>query len=152
MGRVPPAVQEILADRAGEAMALNDRHLNPQLGRIVRTLGFDRTWVSGEGAHLIDDRGERYLDLLCGYGVFAVGRNHPDVIAALEEVMAARTPNLPQLGVSLLPGVLAERLLERAPASVDAVVAANSGAEAVEGAMKLARAATGRPRILHAQH
>ena len=56
----------------------------------MRTLGFDKQWVAGEGAHLIDDRGDRYLDLLCGYGVFAVGRNHPDVIAALQDVMAAR--------------------------------------------------------------
>ena len=87
----PPDVRQILSERAGEAMALNDRHLNPQLGRIVRTLGLDRTWVRGEGAHLIDDRGERYLDLLNGYGVFAVGRNHPHVIAALRDVMDAQT-------------------------------------------------------------
>jgi ornithine--oxo-acid transaminase len=145
-------VREILEARAGEAMALNDRHLNPQLGRIVRTLGFDRDWVRGEGAHLIDAEGNRYLDLLCGYGVFAVGRNHPDVIAALEDVMAARTANLPQLGVSLLPGVLAEELLALAPGSVGAMVPANSGTEAVEAAMKLSRAATGRPRILAAEH
>src|SRR3954447_9653663 len=145
-------INSLLADRAGEAMALNDRHLNPQLGRIVRTLGFDRRRSHGEGAHLVDTEGRRYLDLLCGYGVFAVGRNHPDVSAALEEVMAARTPNLPQLGVSLLPGVLAERLLARAPGSVDAVVPANSGAEAVEAAIKLARAATGRPRVLYLEH
>src|SRR5436305_6709555 len=145
-------IADLLAQRGGEAMALNDRHLNPQLGRIVRTLGFDRPWTRGEGPYLVDADGERYLDLLCGYGVFAVGRNHPDVIAALEDVMAARTPNLPQLGVSLLPGVLAERLLGRAPASVDAVVAANSGAGAVEAAIKLARAATGRPRVRYLEH
>jgi ornithine--oxo-acid transaminase len=68
----------------------------------VRTLGFDRDWRHGEGAHLIDADGERYLDLLCGYGVFALGRNHPDVIAALRETLDARTANLPQLGVTLL--------------------------------------------------
>jgi ornithine--oxo-acid transaminase len=148
----PPDVRQILAERAGEAMALNDRHLNPQLGRIVRTLGLDRTWVRGEGAHLIDDRGERYLDLLNGYGVFAVGRNHPDVIAALRDVMDARTANLPQLAVTVLTGVLGEQLLARAPASVDAMVPANSGTEAVEAAIKLSRAATGRPRVLFAEH
>jgi ornithine--oxo-acid transaminase len=148
----PPDVRQILAERAGEAMALNDRHLNPQLGRIVRTLGFDRTWVRGEGAHLIDDRGERYLDLLNGYGVFAVGRNHPDVIAALRDVMEAQTANLPQLGVTVLTGVLGEQLLARAPASVDAMVPANSGTEAVEAAIKLSRAATGRARVLFAEH
>jgi ornithine--oxo-acid transaminase len=114
--RLPAAVRDVLAGRPGEEMALNDRHLNPQLGRIVRTLGFDRTWVGGDGAHLVDAAGHRYLDLLSGYGVFAVGRNHPDVVAALQDVMAARTANLPQLGVTLLSGVLAEELLTRAPA------------------------------------
>ena len=146
------SVTELLASRNGEAMTLNDRYLNPQLGRIVRTLGFDRDWVKGEGAHLIDARGERYLDLLCGYGTFAVGRNHPDVIAALGELMEARSANLPQLGVSVLPGALAEALVERAPSRIAAMVPANTGTEAVEGAIKLARAATARPRILYATH
>jgi ornithine--oxo-acid transaminase len=146
------SVAEILERRRGEEMSLNDRYLNPQMGRILRTLGFDKVWVGGEGAHLIDAEGERYLDMFGGYGVFALGRNHPEVIAALEEVMAARTGNLPQLGVTLLSGVLAEQLLARAPASVAAMVPANSGTEAVEAAVKIARAATGRSRVLYAEH
>src|SRR5258705_11857360 len=121
MRSTPPEIHELLAERAGEAMALNDRHLNPQLGRIVRTLGFDRTWAAGEGAHLIDERGERYLDLLGGYGVFAIGPNHPDVAAPLHHVMAARTANLPQLGVSLLPGRRAHHHPARPPPSGDAL-------------------------------
>jgi ornithine--oxo-acid transaminase len=152
MPPTPPPVREILASRAGEEMALNERHLNPQMGRILRTLGFDRTWVRGEGAHLIDSDGERYLDLFGGYGVFAIGRNHPEAISAVQEVLAARTANLPQLGVTLLGGVLAEQLLARAPASLGAMVPANTGTEAVEAAVKIARAATGRPRILYAEH
>src|SRR5580692_9251214 len=147
-----PPVREILASRAGEDLALNDSYLNPQMGRILRTLGFDRTWVGGEGAHLIDADGNRYLDLFGGYGVFAIGRNHPEAIAAVEEVMAARTGNLPQLGVTLLSGVLAEQLLSRAPGSVAAMVPANTGTESVEAAIKIARAATGRARILFADH
>jgi ornithine--oxo-acid transaminase len=147
-----PSVQQILESRSGEEMSLNDRYLNPQMGRIVRTLGFDKTWTGGEGAHLIDADGERYLDLFGGYGVFAVGRNHPDVIAAIEQLLAARTGNLPQLGVTLLSGVLAEQLLARAPASVAAMVPANTGTESVEAAIKIARAATGRGRILYADH
>ena len=148
----PPSVSEIIAGRTGEEMALNDRFLNPQMGRILRTLGFDRVWTGGEGAHLIDSNGQRYLDLFGGYGVFAIGRNHPEAIAAIEEVMAARTGNLPQLGVTLLSGVLAEQLLARAPGSVSAMIPASSGTEAVEAAIKVARAATGRPRILYAEH
>jgi ornithine--oxo-acid transaminase len=149
---VPPTVGEILSSRAGEEMALNDRYLNPQMGRILRTLGFDKQWRGGEGAHLIDADGERYLDLFGGYGVFAIGRNHPEAVAAVQEVMAASTPNLPQLGVTLLSGVLAEQLLQRAPGSVAAMVPANSGTEAVEAAIKIARAATGRRRVLFAEH
>jgi ornithine--oxo-acid transaminase len=132
-------------------MVLNQRHLNPKLGRVVRTLGFDRRWVHGRGAYLIDEEGREYLDLLSGYGVFALGRNHPEVKAQLQEVIAADTPSLPQLGVSTLAGVLAERLLTAAPASLDAALLANSGTEAVEAAIKLARAATGRPRILYCE-
>jgi ornithine--oxo-acid transaminase len=146
------AIPELLARRTGEEMTLNDRYLNPQMGRILRTLGFDRSWVCGERAHLIDSQGQRYLDLIGGYGVFALGRNHPEVVAAVQDVMAAGTANLPQLGVTLLTGVLAEQLLARAPASVAAMVPANSGTEAVEAAMKIARAATGRPRLLYTDH
>jgi ornithine--oxo-acid transaminase len=145
-------VAEILATRTGEEMQLNHRHLNPQMGRILRTLGFDKVWTGGDGAHLIDADGQRYLDLFGGYGVFAIGRNNPDAIAAVQEVMAARTGNLPQLGVTLLSGVLAEQLLARAPNSVAAMVPANTGTEAVEAAIKIARAATGRPRVLYAEH
>jgi ornithine--oxo-acid transaminase len=147
-----PSVRELIERRTGEELQLNDRYLNPQMGRILRTLGFDRTWTGGDGAHLIDSHGERYLDLFGGYGVFAIGRSHPRAVAAVEEVMAARTGNLPQLGVTLLSGVLAEQLLARAPDSVAAMVPANTGTEAVEAAIKIARAATGRPRILYAEH
>jgi ornithine--oxo-acid transaminase len=148
----PTLIQSIYASRTGEEMALNNRYLNPQMGRIVRTIGFDRIWTGGEGAHLIDSEGCRYLDLVGGSGVFALGRNHPEVIAAIEDVLAARTANLPQLGVTLLNGVLAEQLLALAPGSVAAMVPANTGAEAVDASLKIARAATGRPRILYTEN
>ena len=141
-------VADLLAQRGSEAMALNQRFLNPQLGRVLQTLGFDREWVKGQGAHLIDRDGEAYLDLLSGYGVFSLGRNHPTVKAQLQQVLEADTPSLPQLGVSTLPGVLGEQLIARAPASLEAVLLTSSGTESVEGAIKLARAATRRPRLL----
>ncbi len=151
-----PGIGELIAERTGEELKLNDRYLNPQLGRILRTLGFERSWTGGEGAQLIDSTGERYLDLFGGYGVFAIGRSHPAAVAAVQEVMAARTGNLPQLGVTLLSGVLAEQLLARvggrAAKNLGAMVPANSGTESVEAAIKIARAATGRPRILYAEH
>src|SRR5438309_10875814 len=105
----PPlgSIAEIIGSRTGEELALNERFLNPQMGRILRTLGFDRVWTGGEGAHLIDEAGERYLDLIGGYGVFAIGRNHPEAVGALEQLLAANTAHLPQLGASLLPGLAA---------------------------------------------
>lgn len=144
-------VADLLDQRAAEAMALNQRYLNPQLGRVLRTLGFHREWAHGRGSHLIDGAGEEYLDLLAGYGVFSLGRSHPYVKDQLERVLAADTPNLPQLGVSTLAGVLAERLVGLAPKSIDAVVLNSSGTEAVEASLKLARAATGRSRILYCE-
>jgi len=87
-----------------------------------------------------------------GYGAFAIGRNHPEAIAAIESVLAAHTANMPQLGVTLLSGVLAEQLIGRSPASLAAMIPANSGTEAAEAAIKVARAATGRHRILYADH
>ncbi len=145
-------VAEILASRADEAADLHHRHLNRQMVRVLKTIGFDREWVGGEGAYLIDAGGDRYLDLLSGYGVFALGRNPPAVREQLEGVLDAETASLPQLGVTVLPGVLAEELLRRAPSSVGTVLLTNSGAETVEGAIKMARAATGRPRILYCDH
>ncbi len=146
-----PDVAELLELRAGEAMALNQRYLNPQLGRVIRTLGFDRDWVAGRGAQLIDRDGNEYLDLLAGYGVFSLGRNHPEVKRQLQGVLELDLPLLPQLGVSTLPGVLAEQLVALAPDSIEAVLLTSSGTESVEGALKLARAATARKRIVYCE-
>jgi ornithine--oxo-acid transaminase len=146
-----PDLGDLIEQRAGEAMELNQRFLNRQLGRVVKTLGFDREWVHGRGEYLIDAEGEQYLDLYAGYGVFSLGRNHPYVRDQLMSVMAAEPANLPQIGVTTLAGVLAEELVGRAPESIDAAVLNSSGTEAVETALKLARATTGRSRILYCE-
>jgi ornithine--oxo-acid transaminase len=146
-----PDLGDLIAARAGEAMELNQRYLNRQLGRVVKTLGFDREWVHGRGEFLIDAAGERYLDLYAGYGVFSLGRNHPVVRDQLMSVMAAEPANLPQIGVTTLAGVLAEALVRRAPDPIDACVLNSSGTEAVETALLLASAATGRSRVLHCE-
>jgi ornithine--oxo-acid transaminase len=128
------------------------RTINPQFVRVLRTIGFDRTWVRAEGAHLYDREGSRYLDLLGGFGMYNVGRNNPRVRAALVEALELETPGSVQLGVTALPGLLAEALLERTPARLERVLFTSSGTEAVEAALKLGRAATGRTRVLSAEH
>src|SRR5271166_2994466 len=80
-----------------------------------------------------------------------IGRNHPSVREALKAVLDSELPNLVQMGVSVLSGVLAERLLEFVP-HLDKVFFSNSGAEAVEAAIKFARAATRRPGIVYCGH
>ena len=103
------------------------------------------------GQYLYDREDDRYLDLLSGFGVFALGRNHPAIRAALKSVLDADLPNLVQMDVSTLAGILAERLLALVP-HLDKVFFANSGAESVEAAIKFARAATGRAGIVYCSH
>jgi ornithine--oxo-acid transaminase len=91
----------------------------------------DKRYQRGIGQYLYDEQGERYLNLLSGWGVFAVGRNHPTVREALSAVLHSELPNLVQMGVSALSGVLAERLLKFVP-HLDKVFFSNSGTEAVE--------------------
>ena len=139
---------ELLEERAGQGYKLYARHSNPVFVRMLKIIGFDRDWASAEGAYLIDRDGTRFLDMLGGFGMFNVGRNNPTVRRALEEALALDTPNLPQLGLSDLPGLLAEALCAVAPASTDRVLFTNSGAESIEAAIKLGRTATGRTRVV----
>jgi ornithine--oxo-acid transaminase len=149
---MPESLLELLAERRGESFALHERYLNTQHAKVLRTIGFDRRYVRGEGPYLWDDEGNRYLDLLSGYGVFALGRNHPAIVAALREVLEGELPSLVQMDVSLLAGILAERLVATFPGGLDKVFFANSGAEAVEASIKFARYATGRPGIVYCEH
>lgn len=144
-------IAALFAEREAQRYAMHTRHLNAQMVRVLQTIGYDAGFCRGAGQYLYDREGRRYLDLLSGFGVFAIGRNHPHVREALKSVLDAELPNLVQMDVSTLAGVLAERLLVHAP-YLDKVFFANSGAECVEAAMKFARAATGRQAIVYCQH
>jgi ornithine--oxo-acid transaminase len=133
----------------GQNYRLHADHLNAQMVRVLRTIGYDRFYERGEGCYLFDRDGERYLDFLSGFGVFALGRGHPVVKQALADVLAADLPGLVQMDCALLPGLLAKALLDLAPDSLRRVFFANSGTEAVEATLKFARCATGRPRMLY---
>ena len=144
-------VASLFAEREAERYALHTRHLNEQMVRVLKTIGYDVGFRSAQGPYLYDREGARYLDLLSGWGVFALGRNHPAVRDALKSVLDSDLPNLVQMDVSPLAGVLAERLLKRTPYLQKAFFA-NSGTEAVEAAIKFARSATGRPGIAFCGH
>jgi ornithine--oxo-acid transaminase len=144
-------ISEMFADRQFQRNALHTRYLNEQLVRVLKTIGYDVGFQRGHGQYLYDRDGDRYLDLLSGFGVFAVGRNHPTVKDALKSVLDADLPNLVQLDLSTLAGILAERLIAHVP-YLDKVFFANSGTECVEAAIKFARAATGRTQIVYCDH
>lgn len=138
-------------ERNGDRYRLHTRHLNEQMVRVLQTIGYDVSFTRGVGQYLWDKNGTKYLDLLSGWGVFALGRNHPDVRRALNSVIDADLPNLVQMDVSVLSGLLAEQLLSCAP-YMEKVFFSNSGAEAVEAAIKFARNATGRAGLVFCDH
>ena len=121
-------------------------YVNPPLARVMKLSG-SPVEVSGDGVTIVDHTGKTYLDFAGGYGVFTLGYRHPRVVAAVHaqlDVMAlsGRTMFNP------LMGRLAKRLAELTPGDLRISFFSNSGAEAVEAALKLARAATGRTRIV----
>ncbi len=140
-----------LAAVRGQGYDLHSRYLNPQLPRTLHTIGFDKIYERGEGAYLYDAEGNAYADFLSGFGVFAAGRSHPVIRKALHDALDMDFASWTQFDCPPISGLLAQRLLARAP-GLDRVFFCNSGTEAVESALKFARHATGRGRIVYAVH
>ena len=144
-------IEGLFAEAEADRYTLHTRHLNEQMVRVLKTIGFDRAYQRGKGQYLYDREGQQYLDLLSGWGVFALGRNHPVVGDTLKKVLDSDFPNLVQMDVSALAGILAERLLRYVP-HLEKVFFTNSGTESVETSLKFARAATGRDGIVYCSH
>ena len=142
-------ISELIRQRGRENFSLHEQYLNKQMVNVLKTIGFNRHYVKAEGPYLFDDQGRRYLDLLSGFGVFALGRNHPRVIETLRDILDAGLPNLVQLDVSLLSGLLAEKLFEILPAGLERLFFASSGTETVEAALKFSRYATGKSKVIY---
>ena len=98
-------IESLFAQREAERYALHARYLNEQMVRVLRTIGFDQAYQRGKGQYLYGRDGRKYLDLLSGWGVFALGRNHPVVRDTLKKVLDSDFPNLVQMDVSALAGV-----------------------------------------------
>jgi ornithine--oxo-acid transaminase len=143
-------VLEVLRERGSERYVLQTEHLNPQLQRMLHTIGFDRMYTRAEGAYMYDDEGNEYLDMLAGFGVFALGRHHPVVRRAIHDVIDAGLADLTQFDAPPLAGALAEALLRHVP-HLSRAYFSNSGTESVEAALKFARYATGRNRIIYCE-
>ncbi|RJX17584.1 MAG: aspartate aminotransferase family protein [Ammonifex sp.] len=133
-----------------EVRELHQDYLNAGLVTLLKLLDFDKRFVRAQGVTLWDSDGYEYLDFLGGFGSLNTGHNHPHVIAAVEAVRGL--PNLVQASLSPLAGALAKNLAAVAPGELKRSFFGNSGAEAVEGAIKLARIATGRPRLIYTEN
>jgi ornithine--oxo-acid transaminase len=146
------SIAELFAQHSTDKFELHEKHLNNQMVRVLKTIGYDRHYNRAIGQYLYDQSGAEYLDLLSGFGVFAIGRNHPTVISALTETLTLQLPNLVQLDVSVLSGLLAQELLKTTPPNIDKLFFCNSGTEAVEAAIKFARYTTKREKIVFCEH
>jgi ornithine--oxo-acid transaminase len=140
-------VQDAIA-RTDETLELATRHLDPSLVDVLSILGFDEQYASAQGSYLYDASGRAFLDFHTGEGFASLGHNHPDVREVLQATLAADLLDGVQIHYSPLAGMLAEALARRLPPGLEAVFFASTGAEAVDSAMKFARAATGRPRFI----
>jgi ornithine--oxo-acid transaminase len=147
--RPPLDIVALAKEHAGKNYELHAEHINPANVKTLKTIGFDRCYTRAEGPYLWDVKGDKYLDLLSGYGVFGLGRNHPEIRRILKEFLDADLPSLVKMEAPLLSGLLAAELKKRMPNELDMVFFTNSGAEGVETAIKYAKCATGKPAIIH---
>ena len=122
------------------------RYVNPYLAKLMAFAGFG-VEMRGEGCYIFDHEGRRFLDCLGGYGTFSLGHRHPKVVAAVE----AQLKTITLSGKAFFSGPcadLAEKLAEVTPGTLQYSFFCNSGAEAVEAALKFAKGATGRSGII----
>lgn len=142
------SLNELLEEKSDQRFKLFSNYVNPQLGKVLRTIGFDRSYTHGEGTYLYDKQGNKYLDMITAFGMFNMGRNHPVVKQAIRDYLDVNDPWKIALGVTPLSGMLAEALLQRVP-HLQKAYFASTGTECSEAALKFARATTGRQDIIY---
>jgi len=132
-----------------ESVSLYNKHVNSGLCTLLGIIGFDRRFVEARGMTVVDDAGNEYLDFLGGYGALNFGHNHPEIVEAVRRVESM--PNILQASIGCLVGPLGASLAAIMPGTLSRSFFCNSGAEAVEGALKLARIATGRKDFVYTE-
>ncbi|NIL97586.1 MAG: aminotransferase class III-fold pyridoxal phosphate-dependent enzyme [Planctomycetales bacterium] len=141
---VVPAIAELAASAAKRYR----RYVNPVIVDVAGQAGLARIFVRGEGNYLWDESGRKYLDFVAGFGSLNLGHNHPRVVAAITKSLQQLAPGFAQSAINPHAAALAERLVAVAPQGLEMVFFCNSGTEAVEAALKLARRTSDRQAIL----
>ena len=134
-----------------ETIEKYEKYLNPALARLFRFMGLASVETKAEGWIITDSDGRKFIDCLGGYGMFCLGHRHPKVVEAVKGAL----DSIPMCGEILFNrpmADLAERLAEITPGNLQYSFFVNSGTEAVEGALKIARLATGRKKYIAAQN
>jgi putrescine aminotransferase len=139
-------LEEALARPADEAFRTFARHVNPVEARLLRLGNFDKLYGRARGLYFCDARGRRYMDFTAGFGALNLGHSPEEVLAAIHRV--GSLPTVLLAGFSPLAGALAQALSGILPGGLSIACFGNGGAEAVELALKTARAATGRARFV----
>jgi len=132
------------------AVADYERYVNPAFVKLLGTFGYGRVFVRGKGTSVWDDQGREYLDLLAGFGAVNLGHNPPALVERMVELLRDDAVNLVHVGPQLHAAELARELARLVGAPLEITLFSNSGGEAVEAAMKLGRAATGRSHFVYA--
>ncbi|MDY6825749.1 MAG: aminotransferase class III-fold pyridoxal phosphate-dependent enzyme [Bacillota bacterium] len=128
------------------------RYVNPYLGEMLESIKLDQEYVCGEDCWLYDNKGNCYLDCIAAYGALPFGHNPAPIWETITSYHQSGEPGFIQPSAMVAAGDLARRLVEISPDGLEYVTFVNSGAEAVEAAIKLCRSATGRPGILSAEN
>ena len=128
--------------------AIRNDLLNPTLKEVLATFQLDKNYVQGQGSYLTDDQGIRYLDFIAQYGAVPFGYNPDFIWEALEDVRQRGLPSLVQPSVPGEALKLANLLADYSPGDLCYATFCQSGTEAVEAAIKLARSTTGREFII----
>lgn len=121
--------------------------VNPTLVRLLKFSGYGSVEEKSDGVYVYDSKGEKYLDFAGGYGVFSLGHRNRRVIEAVKDQLD-KIPMSSKVFFNSLMADLAEKLAGIAPGDLKYSFFCNSGAEAVEGAVKIARRASGKARII----
>lgn len=131
-----------------EIMDLYAKYINPVLVAVNQSGNYDRLYIQAQGMNIRDYEDKEYLDFVGGYGSVNVGHNHPRILNTIQNYIAAKPPGILQVTPGYFASLLGEKLCGVLPGDINRVFFCNSGTEAVEGALKLARIYTGRSKYI----
>ena len=137
-----------VAGTGSELVSKYALHLNPAFIKLLKVLGYGRIFTRALDVWVWDSRGRKYLDCLAAFGSVNIGHNHPDLRKRLHEFLDEEHINFCHFGATAQPVELAEELT-RETGPLEVCLYTSGGAEAVEAAMKLAQAATGRKGFIY---